>query len=514
MAAKTVQYDNIYLNLSSQPGKLRIAPSGLGWKSSALNEPFTLPLSEIRRFCWSHFARGYELKIILKNRSPVSLDGFAQEDFDGLANFIKQNYDMGIEQKEFSIKGWNWGDSEFLGSELVFNVNSRPAFEIPISSVNNSNLSGKNEVALEFSNVKDSPVPSAQADELVEMRLYIPGTTSKEDAAEGEDTEQNAANLFYESIKERADIGQAAGDAIVSLSEILLLTPRGRYDIDMYETSMRLRGKTYDYKVEYSSINRLFLLPKPDEQHVAFVIGLDPPLRQGQTRYPFLVTQFIRDEDMEVDLNMEEGLLREKYADKLKTSYDQAAYEVVSQIFQGLTNRKVITPSNYMSHHGHAAVKCSFKANEGQLYILDKYLLFIPKPTILITVADLARVTLSRVGMSVSASRTFDLTFSLRSGTSYQFSNINREEQNAIVRYLESKHVKIHNDLADEAQQSLLNAALADDDEEEGDGAMGEIMSEDEDFRAGSESDVAEEYDEEVGSSSGNDDDEVGSGEE
>lgn len=35
-------------------------------------------------------------------------------------------------------------------------------------------------------------------------------------------------------------------------------------------------------------------------------IALDPAIRQGQTRYPFLVTQFQRDEDLEVDLNMEE----------------------------------------------------------------------------------------------------------------------------------------------------------------------------------------------------------------
>ena len=51
---------------------------------------------------------------------------------------------------------------------------------------------------------------------------------------------------------------------------------------------------------------KLFLLPKPDDAHVMFVVGVDPPLRQGQTRYPFLVIQFTREEDMEVELNIEE----------------------------------------------------------------------------------------------------------------------------------------------------------------------------------------------------------------
>jgi hypothetical protein len=74
----------------------------------------------------------------------------------------------------------------------------------------------------------------------------------------------------------------------------------------MYDTFLRLRGKTYDYKIAYDQVVKLFLLPKPDDMHVLFVVGVDPPLRQGQTRYGFLVVQFTREEDMEVELNIEE----------------------------------------------------------------------------------------------------------------------------------------------------------------------------------------------------------------
>ena len=76
----------------------------------------------------------------------------------------------------------------------------------------------------------------------------------------------------------------------------------------MYATFLRLRGKTYDYKINYDQVVKLFLLPKPDDAHVLFVVGVDPPLRQGQTRYPFLVIQFTREEDMEVELNIEESV--------------------------------------------------------------------------------------------------------------------------------------------------------------------------------------------------------------
>ena len=58
----------------------------------------------------------------------------------------------------------------------------------------------------------------------------------------------------------------------LALEEVLVLTPRGRYDVDMFPEFLRLRGKTYDYKILYTSISRLFLLPK-DDQHVLFIVS-------------------------------------------------------------------------------------------------------------------------------------------------------------------------------------------------------------------------------------------------
>lgn len=74
----------------------------------------------------------------------------------------------------------------------------------------------------------------------------------------------------------------------------------------MHLDFFRLRGRSHDYKILYSSILSLALLPKPDDLHFMFVIGLDPPLRQGQTSYPFLVFQFEREEEVELELNIDE----------------------------------------------------------------------------------------------------------------------------------------------------------------------------------------------------------------
>lgn len=103
-------------------------------------------------------------------------------------------------------------------------------------------------------------------------------------------------------------------------------------------------------------------------------------------------------------------------------------YQVVTKVFKGLSGKKVIQPSkDFSSHHQQAGVKCSIKANEGLLYFLDKSLMFVPKPATYIQLENVAVVTMSRVGGAVSASRTFDITVSLKGGLGeHQFSNINR----------------------------------------------------------------------------------------
>ncbi|KAB8201761.1 hypothetical protein BDV34DRAFT_202007 [Aspergillus parasiticus] len=526
-------FDNIYLDLSKQPGKCKLAESGLGWKPSGGGETFTLDSSNVGAAQWSRAAKGFELKILSRSSGVIQLDGFDQEDFERLSKAFKIWYGINVESREHALRGWNWGKAEFTKAELSFNVQNRPAFEVPYSEISNTNLAGKNEVAVELALNTDGADANAQPagstknrgrkaasgpDELVEMRFYIPGTVVKtekgikeengeeengEEEEEGE--EQNAANLFYEMLMEKAEIGDVAGDTFATFLDVLHLTPRGRFDIDMYESSFRLRGKTYDYKIQYSSIKKFFLLPKNDDTHTLIVLGLDPPLRQGQTRYPFLVMQLKLDEEISLELNMTDELMETRYKDKLEPRYEEPIHQVVTKIFRGLSGKKVIMPSkDFVSHHGHSGVKCSIKANEGLLYFLDKSLIFVPKPATYIQVENIAIITMSRVGGAVSASRTFDITVSLKAGMGeHQFSNINREEQQPLEEFFKAKNIRFKNEMSDDAG-ALLAAALDNDvmgsSDDEGvradrGSADEDEESIDEDFQAESESDVAEEYD-------------------
>lgn len=174
------------------------------------------------------------------------------------------------------------GSHLYSGQDLAFLVSNKTAFELPLKQVANSNIAGRTEVSLEF--VPTSPGKKAKSapDEMVEIRFYVPGTQSKSRGSEAgseksdgeEDGEEvSAAQAFHDAIKDKAEIGQVSGDLVLSFEEVLVLTPRGRYDVDMFLDFLRLRGKTYDYKILYSSISRLFLLPK-DDQHVLFIVSM------------------------------------------------------------------------------------------------------------------------------------------------------------------------------------------------------------------------------------------------
>lgn len=76
----------------------------------------------------------------------------------------------------------------------------------------------------------------------------------------------------------------------------------GRYDIKIFQSFFQLHGKTFDYKIPMSTVLRLFLLPHKDNRQMFFVISLDPPIKQGQTRYHFLVLLFGQDEETSIEL--------------------------------------------------------------------------------------------------------------------------------------------------------------------------------------------------------------------
>lgn len=131
--------------------------------------------------------------------------------------------------------------------------------------------------------------------------------------------------------------------------------------------------------------------------------------------------------------------------------------------------------------------------------------MFVPKPATYIAYEQTQSVTFSRVTGAVAALSTFDITVQLKNGAgSSQFSNINREDLKGLEEFFRIKGIRVKNEIDEDAK--LLAATLrgedllSSDDEVVGPkadrgSADEDEESVDEDFRAESESDVAEEYD-------------------
>jgi structure-specific recognition protein 1 len=317
-----------------------------------------------------------------------------------------------------------------------------------------------------------------EPDELVEVRFYVPGKSKKargSDAGSGDDETDvdeeghqiSAAEALHNLIKDKADISAAVGDSIVVFEDVLVLTPRGRFSLEFFHESLRLLGKSTDYRVPFTSINRMFLLPKLDDLHVQLVLGLDPPIRQGATRYPFLVAQWPKDEEVDAELNLEDDEIA-KYPD-LQKKYEAPTFQVISRVLKSLTGKKVTPPGSFRNAQGVNGIKANVKAVQGELYFLEKGLIFIAKQPILIDFSKTESIAFSRVGGAIASARTFDMRVVSKTGTpDHVFTSINKEEVGPISQFLASKNVRLKNEMEDamDVDAGLLDDLSDDDDDD------------------------------------------------
>ena len=118
------------------------------------------------------------------------------------------------------------------------------------------------------------------------------------------------------------------------------------------------------------------------------------------------------------------------------------------------------------SNNGHPSVKANLKAVQGDLFMLEKYVFFVSKQPVLIELLDIYQVIFSRLGqgMGASASRSFDLKITTKSGPEYVFSSIIKEEKNGVEAYLTERKVRVKNEKVPEEEIVMVEE---DDDDEE-----------------------------------------------
>ncbi|RHY49210.1 hypothetical protein DYB30_005580 [Aphanomyces astaci] len=422
-------------------GVLVLNDSGLLWRSRQTEAQKKVAKEDLVSMLWSAIGpKQYHLKVTTRGGKTVRFTGLKQGDVDLIRTFSRDTLGREMEEERLASSGGNWGHMQFQGSNLNFVVQDQGvAMDLPLDLIAQCAMPGKNEVELQF---HEDDTVAGDEESLVEMRLYIPGDADDGMTAEG----------LKDEILERANISHVTGKSIVELDESMgtFLTPRGRYAVELYGSFLRMHGKTYDYKILYSNINRCFLLEYPNSTNTAFVISLEEPIRQGKQGYPHLVLQLARDE-VHIDVNLTADEIK-KYNGNIHERMSGSLPQIVATLFKFIMGKKVYTSGKFTTHSGDRAVKCAVKASSGVLFPLEKSFMFIHKPTTFIRYEEIDYVEFQRyAGQSgSSASRNFDLLVSCRGVGQEQayetvFSAIDRREFPELSQFLTSKKLKIRN---------------------------------------------------------------------
>nr|GMD04030.1 FACT complex subunit SSRP1-like [Ipomoea batatas] len=186
--------------------------------------------------------------------------------------------------------------------------------------------------------------------------------------------------VFRDRIMAMADVTDGE-EVVVTFDGIAILTPRGRYNIELHLSFLRLQGQANDFKIQYSSVVRIFFTAQ---------------VRIGVCGRHWLA--------------MNEDLLNAKYKDKLEPTYKGLIHDVFTKILRGLSGAKITGPGKFRSHTQGFAVKSSLKAEDGLLYPLEKGFFFLPKPPTLILYDEIDYVEFERhaAGVIVSSSSGFE----------------------------------------------------------------------------------------------------------
>lgn len=443
---------------------------------------------------------------------------------------------------------WTWA-----GKNLVWKDDEdKPAFVVSLRNLSSAVGPGKNDVELQFT---EEDTAEKTDEVLVDMRFHIPEQheyaeqaeeeaqqREKEEAEKPESErteveEKSAAEWFRHEVIRKADLRSVTGDILAELDEDvgMFLTPRGRYALEFYGSMLRMVGKTYEFKISYNNIARVYYLPKPNPSSTEvaryhIVISLQDPIKYGQQRYPHLVMQLDNKEyTCPIHIPEEE---RKKHYPQLGAEISDDLPKVVATLFKQLTNSKVFRPGKFESALNHKAVRCSLKGSEGLLYPLDKSFFFVHKPATFMRYEEIAEVIFKRVssGAGSAAMHTFDLyvrgkAMGGQPGRELNFNGIDMREKDLLYDFLKQR-VKVSEEkdeledrrniadvLAEEDAAEQVEMGDDDDGTKQGGGDDDDSEEEDSDFKGnetdsgGSGGESSDDEDED-GEGGGSDDDE------
>ena len=463
---------------------------------------------DIKEINYSQVPGGVQVLLRVKpekgSAKTICLQGFRGADVKPLKEFVSSQFEnVRVRQRECQPNGRNWGDVVVSSSNFKFEVNDKCSFEVNASAIAGVNPIGKNDLIVEMQQGKESEKQSKDA--LVEMAFHVPLTAETWAGEDVDDADDLAVQRLAMAIDAIAATGPALGEPVCAFEDANLVVPRGKVMFALHPNFVRVTGSAADFKINYTSVVRVYALPKPNANQTHVVVALDPPIRKGQTFYSFIVTVFNDDDIITVaprkpnkdtdDIQIT-GEMEERFKN-VEEEYTGAAGEVFARVLKAVAGVKLTRQGTFVSPAGGSAIRVSHKADVGLLYLLERGFFYLPKPPILVRYEDVSECEFERHGAGAGASRTFDLSLTTKKGMSYQFHGISRTEFQNLVNFLTAKGLPMG-----EVDANALADRLIDEDDMAGidDGGPAlergsdedEDSEEDEDFKGASDSDGGE----------------------
>ncbi|CAI0374958.1 unnamed protein product [Linum tenue] len=444
----------------TNPGQIKITSAGIQWKKQGGGKVVEVDKSDVSRLSWTKVPRSNQLGVRIKDGLYYKFTGFRDQDVSSLTNFFQSNFGKTPEERQLSVSGRNWGEVDLSGNMLTFMVGSKQAFEVSLADVSQTQMQGKNDVILEFH--VDDTTGANEKDSLMELSFHIPTNNTQFVG----DENRPAAQFPYKAICGSVSVNIYYYHPHKQKLVLNCLFCRGRYNVELHLSFLRLQGQANDFKIQYSSVVRLFLLPKSHQPHTFVIVTLDPPIRKGQTLYPHIVFQYDTELVVQQTLSISDELLNGKYKGKVEASYKGLIHEVFTAILRGLSGAKVTKPGKFRSCQDGYAVKSSLKAEDGLLYPLEKSFFFLPRPPTLILHEEIDYVEFERHAAGGSNMHYFDLLIRLKTEQEHLFRNIQRNEYHNLYSFISGKGLKIMN-FGDMKAANGVAAVLQNDDDDD-----------------------------------------------
>jgi structure-specific recognition protein 1 len=458
-----IQVDHIRLFGQSSAGILTLGEEKIEWKDkgNAIHKIFEKSI--LRGLKWAHHGTRSQLIVSMQDTTQARFEGFLKGDVDPVSRVLMDYYQQKAETELTSNRGSTFG--ELTVEDKTFRMNDNfghKSFDLSLENVAQCVIgTNKSEMEIQFhENDADK-----EEDSLVQVTFHFPvdkqGRRVDPETCEPIDgsEEENPAEAMQKAIMSAAALRNVSGNVIIEFTKEQagnFVSPRGRYAMQLTGTFLRMQGPQYDYKIMYTDIKALFLLPRPEPGRMAFVISLAKPVRQGQQKYPHLVLETDSGEES-VSINLSEEDCKSKYDGQLEPSMTGPMSTLIARTFKVITQTTVFIPKQFVSSRDTHCIKCSVKSSEGMLYPLAKMFLFINKPTLVLAYADVDFIEFERINDKMSATRNFDIKIYVKAGSassqgldsssSVQFSSIEKAELMIMLKFLETK--KIATKLAD-----------------------------------------------------------------